>query len=251
VLDADIEACFDSISHPALMGRVRARVKDKRVLALVKAFCKAGILTELGQRKDTDAGTPQGAILSPLLANIALSVLDEHLHGPWRPGEAMSTPSRRARRRTKGLPNWRTVRYADDFVVLAHGTRNDVQALREDIARVLAPTQPADRVSGPILLNRRGARMDRHAATRRLGRLAEAAVVRMPRLHPHMLRHTFVTTMLDAVPTCVASFAKTSTRCSVVSAPRIPRRDDRYPREVTPVVDLHEQFYVVDGDDVW
>jgi RNA-directed DNA polymerase len=41
VLDADIEACFDSISHPALMNRVRARVKDKRVLALVKAFCKA------------------------------------------------------------------------------------------------------------------------------------------------------------------------------------------------------------------
>jgi RNA-directed DNA polymerase len=121
------------------MGRVRARVKDKRVLALVKAFCKAGILTELGQRKDTDAGTPQGAILSPLLANIALSVLDEHLHGPWRPGGAMSTPSRRARRRAKGLPNWRIVRYADDFVVLAHGTRNDVQALREDIARVLAP----------------------------------------------------------------------------------------------------------------
>jgi site-specific recombinase XerD len=56
----------------------------------------------------------------------------------------------------------------------------------------------AERVSGPILLNRRGARMDRHAATRRLHRLAEAAVVRMPKLHPHILRHTFVTTMLDA-----------------------------------------------------
>jgi hypothetical protein len=50
VLDADIEACFDTISHPALMDRVRARVKDKRVLALVKAFLKAGILTELGER---------------------------------------------------------------------------------------------------------------------------------------------------------------------------------------------------------
>jgi RNA-directed DNA polymerase len=61
VLDADIEACFDSISHVALMDRMRARVKDKRGLALVKAFCKAGVLTELGRRKDTDAGTPQGA----------------------------------------------------------------------------------------------------------------------------------------------------------------------------------------------
>ena len=86
VLDADIEACFDSIDHTALMDRVRARVKDKRVLALVKAFLKAGVLTELGESKDTHTGTPQGGILSPLLANIALSVLDEHLHGPWQPG---------------------------------------------------------------------------------------------------------------------------------------------------------------------
>jgi integrase/recombinase XerD len=54
------------------------------------------------------------------------------------------------------------------------------------------------RVRGPILLNSRSARMDRHAATRRLRRLAEAAGVRIARPHPHMLRHTFVTTMLDA-----------------------------------------------------
>jgi RNA-directed DNA polymerase len=139
VLDADIEACFDTISHPALMGRVRARVKDKRVLTLVKAFLKAGVLTETGNREDSLTGTPQGGILSPLLANIALGALDEHVHGPWRPGGAMSTPGRRARRRAKGLPNWRIVRYADDFVVLVHGTRDDTQTLREDIARVLAP----------------------------------------------------------------------------------------------------------------
>ncbi len=54
------------------------------------------------------------------------------------------------------------------------------------------------RIHGPILLNSRGARMDRHAATRRLRRLAETAGVRITRPHPHMLRHTFVTTMLDA-----------------------------------------------------
>ena len=83
VLDADIEACFDRIDHTALLERVRARVKDKRELALVKAFLKAGVMTELGHREDTTAGTPQGGILSPLLANIALSVLDEHLHAPW------------------------------------------------------------------------------------------------------------------------------------------------------------------------
>jgi integrase/recombinase XerD len=72
---------------------------------------------------------------------------------------------------------------------------------------VLVPLPPAvsraieratgDRVTGPILLTRRAIRMDRHCATRRLRRLAEAAGVRLPRMHPHMLRHTFVTTMLD------------------------------------------------------
>ena len=113
VLDADIEACFDSISHTALMDRVRARVKDKRVLALVKAFLKAGVLTETRHHEDSYTGTPQGGILSPLLANVALSALDEHVHGPWRDGGTMSTPGRRARRRGKGLPNWRIVRYAD------------------------------------------------------------------------------------------------------------------------------------------
>jgi RNA-directed DNA polymerase len=62
VLDADIEACFDSIDHVAVMDRVRARIKDKRVLALVKAFLKAGVLTELGDRQDTFTGTPQGGL---------------------------------------------------------------------------------------------------------------------------------------------------------------------------------------------
>ena len=56
----------------------------------------------------------------------------------------------------------------------------------------------AGRTDGPILLNLRAVRMDRHAATRRLKHLAEEAGVRLPRMHPHMLRHTFVTTMLDA-----------------------------------------------------
>jgi integrase/recombinase XerD len=73
---------------------------------------------------------------------------------------------------------------------------------------VLVPMPPAiaravdraigHRAAGPILLNRRGARMDRHAATRRLRRLQASAGVQITRMHPHMLRHTFVTTMLDA-----------------------------------------------------
>jgi RNA-directed DNA polymerase len=138
VLDADIEACFDRISHTALLERVRLRVKDKRVVGLVRMFLKAGIMTEPGEYQDTHTGTPQGGILSPLLANIALSVLDEHLHRPWEPGGSMFTPYQRATRRRKGLPTWRIVRYADDFAVLVHGTEADVNALREEITVVLA-----------------------------------------------------------------------------------------------------------------
>ncbi len=79
ILEADIQACFDELSHPAILGQVRRRVVDKRVLALIKAFMKAGILTEQGTLERTITGTPQGGILSPLMANVALSVLDQHL----------------------------------------------------------------------------------------------------------------------------------------------------------------------------
>ena len=65
VLECDIKACFDEISHTALMDRLRARIKDKRICTLVKAFLKSGVLTELGDREDTLTGTPQGGILTP------------------------------------------------------------------------------------------------------------------------------------------------------------------------------------------
>jgi len=103
VLDADIEAAFDCVSHSALLERVRLRVKDKRVLTLVKAFLKAGVLTELGEDRDTLTGTPQGGILSPLIFNIAMSVLDEQLHAQWKSDGVMGTTSRRVRRRRKAL----------------------------------------------------------------------------------------------------------------------------------------------------
>ena len=71
VLEADIEACFDSLSHSATLVRVSRRIADKRVMALIKAFLQAGIMTELGGHEETLAGTPQGGILSPLIANVA------------------------------------------------------------------------------------------------------------------------------------------------------------------------------------
>jgi RNA-directed DNA polymerase len=137
VLEGDITACFDEIDHAALMDRVRRRIADKRVLGLVKAFLKAGVLSEDDILRDTDTGTPQGGILSPLLANVALSVLDDHFDDAWQ--NDMATPLERKRRRSRGLPNYRLVRYADDFVVLIHGEHADAEHLHEEAAAVLAP----------------------------------------------------------------------------------------------------------------
>ena len=137
VVEGDITACFDEIDHTALMGRVRRRVGDKRVLGLVKAFLKAGILTEDGAERDTITGTPQGGILSPLLANIALSVLDDHFVAAW---EAMGqTSAQRQWRRRQGLATYRLVRYADDWVLMVAGTQAHAEALRDEAAAVLAP----------------------------------------------------------------------------------------------------------------
>jgi RNA-directed DNA polymerase len=137
VLEADIRACFDEIGHVALMDRLRARIKDKRVLALVKAFLKAGVMTAGGEREESYAGTPQGGILSPLLANIALSALDDQFTRQWQ--QQMGTDGQRRKRRRNGLGNWRLIRFADDFVVMVNGERRHAEALREETAAVLAP----------------------------------------------------------------------------------------------------------------
>ena len=137
VLEADIEACFDEIDHPALLGRVRTRIGDKRVLRLVTAFLKAGILGEDQVSRDTNTGTPQGGILSPLLANVALSVLDDHFAERWQADSGSRVD--RARRRRHGQANYRLVRYADDFVVLVAGAAAHAEAITDEVAAVLAP----------------------------------------------------------------------------------------------------------------
>jgi RNA-directed DNA polymerase len=104
VVDADLQAYFDSIPHAPLRARVQAKVSDRRVLALVDAFLQQPIFEGLAQWT-ADAGTPQGAVISPLLANLYLDPLD---HAVAAAGYEM-------------------VRYADDFVILCR-TAEDAQA---------------------------------------------------------------------------------------------------------------------------
>ncbi|MFG2261293.1 group II intron reverse transcriptase/maturase [Streptomyces mirabilis] len=132
VVEGDIAACFDEISHSALMVRVRQRVSDKRVLMLVKAFLKAGILNKEGLFRESRTGTPQGGILSPLLANVALSVLDEYFARRHREQRRMTRQQRR------GEPSFRLIRYADDWVALVRGDRADAEAIRDEAAEALS-----------------------------------------------------------------------------------------------------------------
>ena len=136
VFEGDIAACFDDIDHSALTSRLRRRVGDKKVMALVKAFLKAGLLDELSVYQDSLTGTPQGGILSPLLANVTLAALDDHFRAHW---SAMGTQSQRRRAVQRGAATYRLVRYADDFVVMVNGSRDHAEGLYGDIEEILGP----------------------------------------------------------------------------------------------------------------
>ncbi len=124
VIEGDVEDCFGQIHQGLLMEQVRRRVTDKRVLALIRLFLAAGVMRELDSVTATPSGTPQGSSLSPLLSNIALSVLDRHFEAAW----VARTQTQRWRDRARGLPSYRMVRFADDFVVLVRGTEAQAHA---------------------------------------------------------------------------------------------------------------------------
>jgi group II intron reverse transcriptase/maturase len=106
VLDADIKGFFDNLSHAVIMEAVAAQVADGNILRLIEKFLRAGVVEE-GVFKPTTVGTPQGGVVSPLLANIVLNHLDGRLQAA----------------------GYRFVRYADDFVVLCQTHAQAVEAL--------------------------------------------------------------------------------------------------------------------------
>jgi len=113
LLDADIKGFFDNIPHRIIMEAVAAEVADGNILNLVEGFLTAGVMED-GVFKPTTIGTPQGGVISPLLANIVLNHLD------WQLDDA----------------GYRFARYADDFVVVCHTKRQAREAL-ELVRRVL------------------------------------------------------------------------------------------------------------------
>ncbi len=148
VIEGDIRDCFGQISHHALMMRLRQRVVDRKVTRLVLQFLKAGVLDE-DQFIRTSAGTPQGGVISPLLANIALSAVEERYErwvhrmptrGGARTDGAQGARTARNYDRRCGRLVCFPIRYADDFVVLVHGSREQAEAERNTLAEHLRTT---------------------------------------------------------------------------------------------------------------
>ena len=102
VLDADIRGFFDTIDHGWLIKFIEHRIADRRVLRLIQKWLRAGVM-EQGKRMSTEVGSPQGATVSPLLANICLHYALDLWVQQWR--------------RRRALGDIIIVRYADDFVL--------------------------------------------------------------------------------------------------------------------------------------
>jgi len=134
VIEGDISDCFGTIQHKVLLDIIRRTIKDRKIIHLVRSMLKAGYLLELAYY-DTTEGTPQGGIISPLLANIYLNELDQYIAAQYD-----NLPRHRKLKRRKNMPPIpRTiVRFADDFVILVRGTREDAEKIKDDLAQFIA-----------------------------------------------------------------------------------------------------------------
>ena len=120
IVEGDISKCFDRIDHAILLKRLyHMGVKDRRVLQIIKAMLKAGVMDVCEVNQE---GTPQGGLISPLLANVYLDIMDEWVSMQWEAKRTTHLYSRpdvrlRALRKTALVPGY-LVRYADDFVIV-------------------------------------------------------------------------------------------------------------------------------------
>jgi group II intron reverse transcriptase/maturase len=131
VIEGDVKACFDEISHKAILGAIREKVMDNKFLDLLQLFLKTGVMVD-GKLLPTVKGVPQGGVVSPLLANIVLNKLDWFLQEKARHGKERDWASRR------GEPNLRFVRYADDWCVfLTRVDKHYAETLKEEIREYL------------------------------------------------------------------------------------------------------------------
>lgn len=129
VIEGDITNCFGTIHHGTLMRQLKRRIADDSVLRLIWQMLQAGYLEDLQQYATTE-GTPQGGIVSPLLANVYLHQLDEWLYYRFH---TLTNAQRQQRARKGEIAYVRYIRYADDFIVV---TRHEEQAviLKQEIA---------------------------------------------------------------------------------------------------------------------
>jgi RNA-directed DNA polymerase len=134
VIEGDIEGCFDHVHHKRLMTLLRERIQDRELLDLIWRFLRAGVMENALFTK-TEKGTPQGGILSPLLANIYLNRFDQWFAKRAGIGEH---PSKRERNRKAGHANFMMVRYADDFVVFSNGTKAETEAFKDELQQWFA-----------------------------------------------------------------------------------------------------------------